>query len=286
MPPAAMPLLLTRPKVPAPLDPNFSPLVLRKRNYLEHAKDCADKLEWALVHAPSSSEGVGRYSLPVFGEDSQYFEASVYLAGVLIQEAIYQRGVSTLLLSGPPKICEAVKAAYSPGGAYEFELNFIPVASGFAGKAFEVNIVPAEQLPDAKETPVPCGKEANGCRLAYDLGKSDIKTVAVKDNEILYSKETEWDVTNPDPQYHFDAVVAALKLAKEALPKVDSVGGSTTGTVSVDCNAIWCDLFPNVPQDVFEAKVVDFHKRLAKEVAGDVPMKVINCLMRKRRPYH
>jgi predicted NBD/HSP70 family sugar kinase len=276
MPASARALLLTRPKIPAPLDPNFSPLILGKRNYLEHAKGCTDKLEWALIHAPSSSDGVGRYSLPVFNEDSKYFEASVYLSGILIQEAIYQRGVSSLLLSGPRKICEAVKSAYSPGGAYEFELNFIPVACGFAGKAFEVKIVPAEELPSAKETPIPCGKEANGCRLAYDLGKSDIKTVAVKDNEILYSKETEWDVTNPDPQYHFDSVLAALKLAKETLPQVDSVGGSTTGTVSVDCKAIWCDLFPNVPQDVFEAKVVDFHKRLAKEVAGDVPMKVIN----------
>merc|ERR1711953_613201 len=154
-----------------------------------------------------------------------------------IQEAIYQRGVSSLLLSGPPKICELVKANFSPGGPYEFELNFIPIACGFAGKEFEVKIVPAAELPAAKETPVPCGKEANGCRLAYDLGKSDIKTVAVKDNEILYSKETEWDVTNPDPQSRFDAVTAALKLAKEKLPKVDSVGGSTTDTVSVDNKA-------------------------------------------------
>merc|ERR1712048_1021398 len=92
---------------------------------------------------------------------------------------------------------------------------------------FETKIVSAEELPDAKETPVPCGKEANGCRLSYDLGKSDIKTVAVKDNEILYSKETEWDVTNPDHEYHFKAVTDALKIAKESLPKVEAVGGST-----------------------------------------------------------
>ena len=60
-----------------------------------------------------------------------------------------------------------------------------------------------------------CGKDASGCRLAFDLGKSssaqrtkkalicldlalklagDIKTVAVKDNEVVYSKETEWAV--------------------------------------------------------------------------------------------
>jgi len=34
--------------------------------------------------------------------------------------------------------------------------------------------------------------------------------------------------------------------------------------------------FPNVPSDVYNAKVVDIFKRLAKEIAGDVPLKVIN----------
>ncbi|CAE8729421.1 unnamed protein product, partial [Polarella glacialis] len=121
-----------------------------------------------------------------------------------------------------------------------------------------------------------CGTDASGCRLAFDLGKSDIKTVAVKDNEVLYSKETEWDVTNPDPDYHFKAVVDALLLAKAALPKVDAIGGSATGTVSGDNGATWCDIFPNVPPDVYKAKVVDIFRRIAHEVAGDVPLKVIN----------
>ena len=40
-----------------------------------------------------------------------------------------------------------------------------------------------QELPEAKDTPQVCGKTANGCRLAFDLGKSDIKTVAVKDGE-------------------------------------------------------------------------------------------------------
>merc|ERR1712178_400897 len=37
-----------------------------------------------------------------------------------------------------------------------------------------------------------------------------------------------------------------------------------------------CDIFPNVPQDVYAEKVVDIFKRIAKDVAGDVPLKVIN----------
>merc|ERR1712060_128258 len=152
-----------------------------------------------------------------------------------------------------------------------------PNVCGTPDKPFVVTIVDsASDLPPAKDTPQVCGKDANGCRLAFDLGKSDIKTVAVKDNEVLYSKETEWDVTNPDPQYHFDAILAALKLAKAELPKVDAVGGSATGTVSGENDATWCGIFPNVPPAVYKEKVVDIFKRISKELAGDVPLKVIN----------
>merc|ERR1711912_202087 len=133
-----------------------------------------------------------------------------------------------------------------------------------------------EDLPAAKDAPQVCGKNADGCRLAFDLGKSDIKTVAVKDGEVVYSKETEWDVTNVDPEYHFKAIVDALKLAKEKLPHVDAIGGSATGTVSGANEATWCDIFPNVPPDVYKEKVVDIFVRIAKELAGDVPLKVIN----------
>merc|ERR1712083_416480 len=126
-----------------------------------------------------------------------------------------------------------------------------------------------------------CGKDANGCRLAFDLGKSDIKTVAIKDGEVLDSAETEWDVTNVDPQYHFDAIVAAMKATIERAREkgfgaIDAVGGSATGTVSGASEATWCDIFPNVPPDVYKEKVVGIFKRIAKEVAGDVPLKVIN----------
>merc|ERR1712127_137069 len=102
-----------------------------------------------------------------------------------------------------------------------------------------------------------------------------------KDGEVLDSKETEWDVTNVDPDYHFKAIVDAMKATIEraernGFGKIQAVGGSATGTVSGDNEATWCDIFPNVPQDVYKEKVVDIFKRIAKEVAGDVPLKVIN----------
>jgi predicted NBD/HSP70 family sugar kinase len=272
MPRAAMKILLSRPKVPAPLDPNFSPVVLAKRQYLAATKECSDKLEWALPR----SDGCARYTLPVFADGHEDVDASIYMAGVLIQEMLWQRSASELLLSGPKGICEALQRAFSPGGMYEFEVLSMPNVCGTPGTPFQVKIVATSELPESKDTPQVCGKEANGCRLAFDLGKSDIKVVAVKDNEVMYSKETEWDVTNPDPQYHYDAIKKALLLGKEKLPQVDAVGGSATGTVSGANEATWCDIFPNVPPDVYKEKVVDIFVRLAKDVAGDVPLKVIN----------
>jgi len=155
----------------------------------------------------------------------------------------------------------------------------MPKANGEADKTFEVTIV--KDLAEAKDTPQECGKDASGCRLAFDLGKSDIKTVAIKDGEVLDSAETEWDVTNVDPEYHFKAIVDAInKTIERAKAKgfgtIEAVGGSATGTVSPDNEATWCDIFPNVPPDVYKEKVVDIFKRIAKEVAGDVPLKVIN----------
>merc|ERR1712070_730237 len=264
--------LLARPKVVAPLDPNFSPVILGKKKYLAAAAGCADRLEWALPRA----DGCGRGSLPVFPEGSEEAEASIYLAGVLIQEMMWQRSGSELLLAGPPGICEAVAADFREGGRYEFEIMSMPNVCGTPERPFNVSIVGAGDLPEARDTPQVCGKDASGCRLAFDLGKSDIKVVAVKDNEVVYSKETEWDVTNPDPQYHYDAIIAAMKLGKDALPKIDAIGGSATGTVSGANEATWCDIFPNVPPDVYKEKVVDIFVRIAKELAGDVPLKVIN----------
>jgi len=274
MPVAAMKLLLVHPKVPAPLDPNFAPLALAKRNYLKAVEGSDAFLEWALPRA----DGVGRYKFPVFKEDHEDLDASIYLAGVLIQEMMWQRSASELLLSGPATICEALQAAYSKGGAYEFETLQMPKVCGTPDKVFETKIVPIENLPAATDTPQECGTIPNGCRLAFDLGKSDVKTVAVKDGEVLYSKETEWDVTNTNPDYHFKVITDALKVARKALPngRVDAVGGSATGTIGGNNEATWCDIFPNVSQDDYQAKVVDIFQRIRKEVAGDVPLKVIN----------
>jgi len=269
---AAMKYLLVRPKVPAPLDPNFCPLVLAKKQYLKLVGGSPFAVEWALPRA----DGCARGKLPVLADKHVDVDASIHLAGVLVQEMIWQRSASELLLFGPPKICEALQKAYSPEGKYAFEVKTMPKVCGTPSRPFPVRIVSsAAELPEAKDTKQVCGKDASGCRLAFDLGKSDIKTVAVKDNEVLESMETEWDVTNPDPEYHWEMILGAMKKTAQKLPRVEAIGGSATGTVSGNSEATWCDIFPNVPPDVYQEKVVNIFHRLTKEF-GNVPLKVIN----------
>ena len=107
-----------KPKIEAPLDKGFRPLILGKRKYLEETKECTDKVEWALIRA----DGVGRYSLPVFDEKSRDLPASIYLAGVLIQEMIWQRSGHTLQLCCPARVTKALQKSFSKGGQYEYEV--------------------------------------------------------------------------------------------------------------------------------------------------------------------
>jgi len=100
--------------------------------------------------------------------------------------------------------------------------------------------------------------------------------ITIEDGEVVASQETEWDVTNPDPQYHYDMIVKAMKEMAAKLPKVEAIGGSATGTVSAESEATWCDCFPNVPPDVYKERVVPIFRNIAAKEFGGVPVKVIN----------
>ena len=271
-------LLLSKPGVTAPLDPGFSPVVLGKKQYREATKGCKDSISWALPRA----DGCAAASIKVFPTNHKDYDASVFLAGLMIQESIWRCAATSLQLAGPKAICEAIKADFEAGGKYAFEADVMPKACGTPDAGFPVTIVKASALMANKDTEQICGTDATGCRLSFDLGKSDVKTVAVHNNVVLYSKDTKWDVTNPDPDYHFKIICDELNKAKAAAVEqvpdfvCQAVGGSSTGTVSADSDATWCDIFPNVPPAVYKEKVVNIYKRIAKEVAGDVPVKVIN----------
>merc|ERR1719378_1155092 len=130
-------LLLVEPKVKPPLDAGFAPVVLAKREYRKAAENCKESVSWALVR----SDGCARGDLKVFPQDDKRYQASIILAGVMIQESIWRCGASSLKLAGPADICEQLKKAFSPGGTYAFEADVMPKANGTPGEPFGVEIV-------------------------------------------------------------------------------------------------------------------------------------------------
>ncbi|CAE7214687.1 SPAC4G8.04 [Symbiodinium sp. CCMP2592] len=147
VPPLAKKYLRVNAKVFARLNPGFCPWVLAKKQYLEATKDCNDTITWALQH----DKGCTLYTLPVFLDRD---ETSAYLAGVVIQEMIWKLRASSLILCGPPKICQCVQKCFSIGGAYEFELRSMREVCGAPRKPFEVSIVGHESaLPAAFDAP-------------------------------------------------------------------------------------------------------------------------------------
>jgi hypothetical protein len=56
------------------LGPDFSPLVLGKRLYLETTEDCVDKLDWALQRI----DGCARCTVSAFREGSDDVDTSIY----------------------------------------------------------------------------------------------------------------------------------------------------------------------------------------------------------------
>mmetsp|Transcript_50992 Transcript_50992/g.165082 ORF Transcript_50992/g.165082 Transcript_50992/m.165082 type:complete len:729 (+) Transcript_50992:208-2394(+) len=150
MPTAAKKLLLNRAEAATPLDGNFEPIGLVKSHYLNYVADSPHSFEWALLRP----EGCARGKLAVFDEEDPQVQTSVYMIGALIQEMIWQKSASSLLLSGSELICDAVEAAFSKGGQYEFEVSSMPKViqrpDDTPEQPFEVKVVKASDLPPAK----------------------------------------------------------------------------------------------------------------------------------------
>ncbi len=97
---------------------------------------------------------------------------------------------------------------------------------------------------------------------------------AVIDGEPVFSTEIVWEPRQQtDPQYHYDAIVSALKLAASKLPRVDAIGGSSAG-VYVDNRPMVASLFRGIPAERY-GEVLTLFARV-REAMGGVPLAVIN----------
>ncbi len=246
------------------IDSKFIPLAKIVESY--------DKAKHPVKIAVKRAEDeVSVFSTCIFNEEST-FEADLYYIERLVKFLLWANGGYEVHISGCDKITQSIAECYSTGGKREFDYDFM---KGVYDAPFSVNATDEKNLPTAQGKSRAVGGHFDGCRIGFDAGGSDRKVSAVIDGEAVFSEEVVWfPKTNPDPDYHYEGIVSALKTAASKMPRVDAIGVSSAG-IFIDNKTRVASLFLKVPKDDFDRKVVDIYIRAAKEI-GDVPVVVAN----------
>lgn len=249
-----------------PLDPGFQPAVLVNRDYVAAAKKSGNSVP--LVIGLERERGlVSRFETVVRPEADdetlRYVERNVKFL-------LWAFGGWKITVGGPMAIGEFIKKTYSPRGARKFDCEMMELGYG---KKLQVVITAAAKVPRAKEMQVSAGGHLKGCRIGFDLGASDYKVSAVVNGEAVFTEEAPWDPKNqPNPEYHYHHISAALHRAAANMPRVDAIGGSSAGII-VDNEIRVASLLRAVPKKDYP-KAAKIFKRVQKE--WSVPVVVMN----------
>ena len=243
------------------LDPGFIPMAVFNREFLKQAKSPIT----VCVERDGGKRAV--YDTYITGTNEA---ADRYYIERLVKYLLWAKGGYKVQIYGNEGIASYIKEAYSPEGKYAFDYNFM---ARIYEQAFEV--VAVTEKPEQHEISKPVGGKTTGCRIGFDAGGSDRKVSAVIDGEAVFSEEVVWHPKiTPDPDYHFNGIVDAMKKAASKMPRVDSIGVSSAG-IYINNRTMAASLFLKVSPEDFDKKVKDIYIRAAKEI-GDVPLTVVN----------
>jgi predicted NBD/HSP70 family sugar kinase len=200
-------------------------------------------------------------------------EADRYYVERMVKYLLWAKGGYKVTICGDDALGAYIKEAFGTGGKYEFDN--VTMARVYE-KPFEVVVLPLDQKPAENEQAKPVGGKTGGCRIGFDAGGSDRKVSAVVDGEAIFSEEVVWyPKVTPDPQYHFDGIVTAMKTAASKMPRVDSIGVSSAG-IYIDNRTAIASLFLKVSPEDFNKYVKDIYIRAAAEIGPDIPLSVVN----------
>ena len=201
----------------------------------------------------------------------EFAEANYRYAERCVKMLLWSVGGWRVYLCGDDAIAKRMQDAYRAGGTREFDVGFM---QDVYERPFEIVLTDEAGFPQAHEQTRKVGGHTNGCRIGFDAGGSDRKVSAVIDGKTVYSEEVVWHPkTEPDPQYHFNGIVAAFRTAASKMPRVDGIGVSSAG-VFIGNSPMVSALFLKVPREKREL-VKTIYDRAAKEI-GDVPIVVAN----------
>ncbi len=249
-----------------PLDPGFQPAIIANRNYVAAAKRSGRAVP-LVIGLERECGLISRFETEV---NSEISAETIRYVERIVKFLLWSRGGWKLIVGGPKPVGEAIRKIYSARGARKFDCGMMEQAYG---KKFQVVLATPEKVPANKEMQIAAGGHLKGCRIGFDLGASDYKVSAVVNGEAIFTEETPWDPKNqPNPEYHYHHVSAALHRAAAHLPRVDAIGGSSAGVI-VDNEIRVASLLRAIPKRHF-SKAAKIFKRIQKE--WNVPLVMMN----------
>ena len=245
------------------LDPDFMPLLKFNRAFLEGATK-------PVSIAVERADGQTATTHTFIHGTPEMAEADRYYIDRIVKTALWMKGGYKIYVDDKG-IYDYLCSVYCKGGEREFDWDFM---ANIFEKPFE--IVLTDKVPESFDDAKPMGGHLEGCRIGFDAGGSDRKVSAVIDGETVFSEEVVWlPKINPDPEYHYEGIVSALKKAAEHMPRVDAVGVSSAG-IYINNRTMSASLFLKVPKDLYEEKVKNIYIRAITDTFGDVPYAVAN----------
>ncbi len=218
-----------------------------------------------------SGGSLSRFETSVFPDGHPRSEANLFYAERILKFLLWQRGGWKVYVGGPVSIGRHIQACYAADGERGFDAALL--GSKIYQRQFTVVPCAAADVPQEQEPTRALGRHLNGCRIGFDLGASDLKVSAVVDGQAIYSEEIVWEPTvQTNPQYHYDHIVGALKVAASKMPRLDAIGGSSAG-VYVDNRPMAASLYRGIPESRYD-EIHNMFLRISAEFG--VPLEVIN----------
>ncbi len=253
------------------LDPNFYPMTRALADFKERVRTAPEGDRTRVTLAVERDGGNFVYSYDAL-RDGVDDEANFRIAERLAKAVLWVCGGYRLLVSGSREIYSRLSRAYSEGGERAFDASFM---RDVYERPFEVKYAEADEIPPQRDVSLRVGGYMKGCRIGFDAGGSDRKVSAVIDGKAVYSEEVVWNPkTCPDPHYHYDEILKAMRTAASKMPRVDSIGVSSAG-VYVNNRVMVASLFLKVDRQKYGDFVKDIYLNVAKEM-GNVPIEVAN----------
>ena len=245
------------------LDPEFTPILRFNQEFLKTAtKPISISVERADGQFATTHTKI--HGTPEMAEADRYY------IDRLVKTELWTKGGYKVYVNDKD-VYDYLNSVYCKVGEREFDWDYF-------AKIFEqpFEIILTDDIPESKDIVKPMGGHLEGCRIGFDAGGSDRKVSAVIDGETVFSEEVVWlPKINPDPDYHYEGIVSALKAAAAHMPRVDAVGVSSAG-VYINNRTMAASLFLAVPRDLYDEKVKDIYIRAITDTFGDVPYAVYN----------